>query len=178
MIGLSEIKDASQIVASLGATIGGLVAAFKAIHEIRENRRWKMAEAAKNLVDELFSDDLAYNAAIMVDYDGRKFKIGDKTRAIDKKFVIESLRTDRDSFSEDEKYVRDCFDHLFYFIRRIAQAEASGLIKAADVRESLKYPVGKLLEHGPNVQTYMTTYGFDLAAQFIRANFKAESDRP
>ena len=58
----SMIKDLLQLAAWAVAVLGGLIAAFKAIVEWRESRRWKQAEMAKTCLDEIRDNTLARDA--------------------------------------------------------------------------------------------------------------------
>jgi hypothetical protein len=55
----------------------------------------------------------------MLDWDGRDF--GDETQSwyLERQDVIRALRTSGDPFEDPEIYIRDAFDHLFWFFERI-----------------------------------------------------------
>ena len=72
-------KDIAQFITVRVAIIGGLIAAFRAIVEMQQNRqqrvkelRWRQANLAKDVLDEMFSHPYSENAVFMLDWDQGK----------------------------------------------------------------------------------------------------------
>src|SRR5689334_20007959 len=66
------------------AIVGALIAAYTAINEMREGRkqraedlRWRQANAAKSLIDQMDKDAQAGSAEFMIDWDGRNYRVND-----------------------------------------------------------------------------------------------------
>ena len=75
-------KDAVQMFFWLVASIGGVVAAFRGLHQMRQNRdqraeelRWQRARESKLLVDEMEKSSGANAAMRMLDWTGREYDI-------------------------------------------------------------------------------------------------------
>src|SRR5688500_14065605 len=101
------IKDIFQVAAWIVAVIGGLIAAGKAISELRNSTqqkkrdlRWRQAEMAKQLLDELFGNLEARAALKMLDWDGLNYKTpdGGTTQPITHEIRRDSLRTENTIF--------------------------------------------------------------------------------
>jgi hypothetical protein len=78
----SAWKDWLQVLAWGAAVLGGGVALFKARHEVVQNReqrqrelRWEQARAAKELLDEMLSDEGTDAALTMLDWEGREYEV-------------------------------------------------------------------------------------------------------
>ncbi|MBL8190549.1 MAG: hypothetical protein JNK38_21200 [Acidobacteria bacterium] len=82
-----DLKDYFQLGAWGVAIIGGLIAAFKAVAEMRrsneqrrEDMRWKQAEMAKKCIDEIFSNANTRAALRMLDWTGSIYAKPDNTK--------------------------------------------------------------------------------------------------
>jgi ABC-type nickel/cobalt efflux system permease component RcnA len=74
-MGLITIKDEVELIAKLIAIFVGLVGVWRAIFEMRQNRRqrevehhWKQSSQAKSLVDDIKSDYRCSSALQMLDW--------------------------------------------------------------------------------------------------------------
>jgi hypothetical protein len=115
------LKDVAQVVAWVVASIGGVIAAFKAVAELNRGRadrkaefRWKQAEMAKTVLDETWSADPVRCALSMLDWSGRTYNTGNReTKEITHEYMWNALRTTNTTFEDhDQVFVRDCFDRL------------------------------------------------------------------
>lgn len=171
----SNIKDWVDILTKLLASIGGLIAAFRAIYEIRANRkqrieefRWKQANISKTIIDELLSDEKAQAALTMLDWPGRKFLLEDsedkqKLVTVSRKDITKALRTKNDyGFDDKEVYIRDCFDSLFNYFERIQHFIDIKLIDFQDVVFPVDYYVFRIMYDQPYIifKCYFRKYGY------------------
>jgi hypothetical protein len=173
----TQIKDWVQVLSWGVAIIGGLIAAFKAIAEMRENReqrvrelRWKQATAAKEFFDEILADSRVNDALQMLDWSGRDYKIDEDTVAtITSEDVWYALRTTNLKFTEKETYIRDCFDRLLYSVERIEQSISIGLFNFEDVQYPLEYYARKLRSGKKReaFEGFLRSYGYVLAKRFF-----------
>jgi len=78
------LKDVIQVASWVVAVIGGLIAAFVAIRQLKSNTeqrktelRWRQANAAKEIISDIHSNYWAKNAVTMLDWSEGKhrFKI-------------------------------------------------------------------------------------------------------
>lgn len=172
----TNIKDWTQAASWLVAVIGGLIAVLKILYELRENRsqraeelRWKKAQAAKTLSDEMF-EHVATNAAlVMLDWDGREFEIKPAVRAeIRTREFLTALRTTSTNFSDTEIFVRDAFDGLFYHMGVLEHYISRGLIEFEDVKHPLDYYVVKIAAQKRVFVKYLQVYRFERSARFLQ----------
>lgn len=151
---------------------GGLLAAIKAMVDLRENLRWKRANAAKDFLSEIHDHHLASQAVTMLDwYDSRHdYEIKDHGKlTISYKKVLSSLKKDQKQYLDEvDTFVRDCFDWFFYYIDRIEHYISIKLIRFEDVGPVFK-PYVKLIERGKDKATFvkfMNGHEYELAVKF------------
>jgi hypothetical protein len=176
-------KDVFQVAAWAVAVLGGLVAAWKAILELRRSNdqrrvdlRWRQAEMAKRCLDELLGNREAHAALKMLDWDGLSYEwSGGTTQPITHEKRRAALRTENTFFppGDDGPFVRDAYDALFDGLERLEQFVRIELIRFEDVAEALQYYVEKLGRPGERevVERFLETYGFSFAIAFL-ARFK------
>ncbi len=167
-------KDLFQIFAWIVAIVGGLIAAFKAIAESRRNLRWKQAEMAKTCLDEIWGNPLALAALRMLDWTGLSFPLPDeegRTKPISHEQRRASLRVVNTQFPPGDPgpFIRDAYDCLFDGFERLEHFVRIKLIRFEDVEPRLRYYVGKLAsaDERPVAETFLSTYGFNLARCFL-----------
>jgi hypothetical protein len=169
-------KDIIQILSWGAAIIGGLIAAFKAIAELRENRhlrarelRWKQAELAKELLDDLFTNQSAKDALQMIDFNKFSFKIqeGKEMEEITRQQVLESMNPQKTQFTSKELFIRDRFDTLYYYIDRLERSLKSDLVIFDDIQPTLYYYVRKMSLERHAYEQYLSNFGFPLTLSFL-----------
>jgi hypothetical protein len=163
------------------ATIGGLIAAFTAISELRRGREekarkliWDQTKEAQRMVEEVFYNDESFAALTMLDWD-RPHKLPDGSELqISREKMRRALRTQHSSnetgFDKAEIYVRDCFDSLFGHVEMIEHAISVQLIEFTSVKTSFEYYVGLMKEplNSSVFDNYLTNYGYMLTLKFLR----------
>jgi hypothetical protein len=177
---MSPLMNGFQIGAWIIAIVGGLIAASKAITEMRrantqrlEDMRWKRAEMAKKCLDEMISDVLIQAALKMLDWNGQRFDIAGigKRGPISHQARREALRTEGTVFlvEGDEQFIRDAFDKLFDAFQRLEHFLKTNLIEFEDVEQPLAYYVRKLSrpEEYVVMHTFLTAYGYDSVENFL-----------
>lgn len=150
-----ETKDQVDIGLKIVGIIGGLLAAFKVLYELQESRRqkakdlrWNQANSARELINQMLGNELAYNATIMFDWSGREFKISPKeVVTIEFQDVINALRTTDLQFTEKEVFIRDCVDAFLFQVEFIEQAISNGLIEFRDIRFPMEYFIKTINDH-------------------------------
>lgn len=180
-----DLKNWIQAVFWIIASIGALIAAFKAISELRENRiqrikelRWKQANLAKELLDEMFEDKYSMAAMLMLDWDGREFNIVEgKNEEISYDELPAALTTDADSmkkgFYQKQVFIRDCFDRFFYHLDRLEWCIKTDLILFEDVSFPTSYYIERMKKHQKRFEqivfeNFMDTFGYKAALKFFR----------
>ena len=181
-----KIKEWAQVLFWAVAIIGGLIAAFRAIYEVQQNRsqrikelRWRRANAAKDILGELFSHELAKNAALMLDWNlsQREYELAkEERRAISYDDVIPALgKNQPQNLDIKEIYIRDSFDYFFYYIDRIEHYIRIRLIKFTDVSAPLKRYANKIEAQEELFAGFMKSQGYHLAIAFFK-RYKEKED--
>lgn len=156
-------------------SIGGLVAAFRGIHEVLLNRRqrqrehrWRQAEVAKTLLDEIWSNDASQAAMLMLDWTNREYEIepGVTVRIVVED-VVGALRTEDISFDLKEAYIRDCFDEFLDGLQRLEHYIDIDLIHFEDVEYPVAYYVEELTNLREPVERYLKKYDFTKTGAFL-----------
>lgn len=176
------LKDLIQVMTWLIAAIGGVIAAFKAVYELkrsneeraealqerRDQFRWRQAEMARTILDQTWRDELAKSALRMLDWSGLKYeRAGRITEPITHDNMYYALRTSNTQFTDDEHYVRDCFDQLFDDFERIEHYLNIGLVNWEDIQGRLDYYVSLLARQKPIYEQFLATYQFKLALRLL-----------
>lgn len=172
------IESGIELGVKLVAIIGGVIAAFKVIYELKETRklqsrelRWKQSNSARELLKDLNNSKFAYYATIMIDYSGRNFNIDDN-QSFDVNFedIRRSLRTNLLQFSEKELFIRDCFDNFLFHIEIIEQAIKNQLIEFKDIKFPTEYYNKLLLKNNLREELFqfMNEYTYSNAIDFFK----------
>jgi hypothetical protein len=165
-----------QEISWLVASVVGAVAAIKAIYEIAQNReqrkkelRWKKANVAKELLDEIFAHDYSKSAILIMDSTKfiRKYKIDENEyEEISYDDVKELLNESSSNPGKKAIYIKDCFDWFFYFIDRIEHYIRIKLIDFEDVKVPLNR-YSRIIEDDKLIfETYITDQQCFLALKF------------
>ncbi len=151
-----EAPHPLQLGAWITAIVGGLVAAGLGIWQAVLNRRqrakelrWRQAEAGKKLIDEMLDDKLADAALTMLDSDERTFRHDDQTYEVTSADVVAALTLSEKGPHDNgpkAKFIRDCFDSLFFFFAIFEHYIQTELTTFEDVREPAEYYVRELAD--------------------------------
>lgn len=178
-----ELKETIQIVSEIVLIVGGLFAAYKIITEMKQARiqrhmdlRWKQANAAREMLNQMLAATKANDATIMLDWSGREFSISDTKKAtISFAEVRQGLRTDNVSFNEKEVYIRDCAYAFLFHVELIEQAIRNELIAFKDVKFPMEYYIAAMRKN--NVYNaynqFIKEYDYKNAERFL-ARFHAK----
>jgi len=146
-----------KLLVSIVGVIGGCVAAYKGLVEMRAANlqrrlelRWKRAEAARDLIKEIHEESFAMAAIKMLDHtdQSRRYSVGDLTLTLSANDVLKALALSSvDATSESELYVRDCFDWLYYHMGRLEHFIVTGYIDFIDVASVFRCYCEKIVNH-------------------------------
>jgi hypothetical protein len=160
------------------AIIGGLIAAFVAIIQLdlnvkqRKNElRWRKANAAKESINDIHSNNWSRNAVTMLDWsEGKqhrlKFEGKDNIKISYKDNVIPALGKLQSECSDLEQNIVDCFDWFFYFIDRIEHYRRTNLIEFEDVKDVFSIYSKKIKKHEELYENFMKAHSYELAIAF------------
>lgn len=178
MVNYSEIvknlKDWAEIVALPAA----FLTAIKAIYEIRESRklraeelRWKRANAAKELLDDIHNHELEKDAVHMLDWcNGQaEYEISPGQKAIISYADVLAALEKNAAHSPNPKdaFIRDCFDWFFYRVDRIQHYINRGLIDFDDVKPVFHIYAEEIDKHREIYDAFLAFHAYDLARLFF-----------
>ena len=175
---MTTFKDWGQLLGYFVAVPAAILGFAKAIYEISASRkqraeelRWKQAQAAKELLDDLHHDKLASQAIHMMDWvDGSaEYKIRDDSSVtINYPAVLNALALNQvEACDERDAYIRDCFDWLFYRLDRIEHYIRRGLIQFEDVQEVFKVYAREVGFHKDVFSGFLQFHEYNLAREFF-----------
>lgn len=179
---------------SLSAVIGGGWAIFKFRDERRKDRqqriddrrkdrqqrvdelaqrktelRWRQAQAAKALVDEMLDDPQARAAYQMLDSWSREFEIiAGRREVTTAERWLAALRTTPDTADALlEMFVRESFDSLFYYMAMLEHYVERQFVLFEDVLFPLDCNIGIMMEDREVYDVYLRQYGLDGTRCFL-----------
>jgi len=175
---MTSLKDWGQLLGFFVAVPAAIVGFAKAIYEISASRkqraeelRWKQAQAAKDLLDDIHHDKLASQAIHMMDWvDGSAdYKIRDNLSVIiSYPVVLSALALNQGEIcNERDAYIRDCFDWLFYRVDRLEHYIRRGLIQFEDVQMVFKVYAREVGYHEDVFRSFFQFHEYDLAREFF-----------
>jgi hypothetical protein len=169
------LKDIFTLIGSSVTIIGGFVAATLAIYnlilsrKIREKElRFKQAQMGKQIIEEMFDDEAAGNALLMIDFNQRSFDLGSRKKSIiTRDDVLWALNPSNQDEDRKTVFIRECFDGLFYFLDRIEHFVTIGLTTFADVAVPIKYYATMMSKHKSILVKYIQLTQFERALIFL-----------
>lgn len=174
-----SFKDWIQVVSWVVLSVGGLVAAFKAIYEVQQNReqrvdelRWRRANVAKETLDELFSNPHSRNATLILDWSERRrefeIKKGNSQTITYGEVLAVLSKAPKSAFDEKEIFITECFDCFFYLIDHIENSVRIKLISFEDVDAPLRRYAKKIRAHRGTYENFMKSHEYSLAIEFFK----------
>ncbi|WP_428925127.1 hypothetical protein [Marinibacterium sp. SX1] len=181
-----ETLNLISAFAALAGVAFGAFAAVRALQDLRRAReqsdrdyRWRQAQAAKQLSDELLAAEPARFALTMLDWERREYTYnGKEYGGFSDADVALALRTqlvhpqELDSktlvFDENEVFIRDAFDEFLGFLERFEHFISVDLTTLQDLRHPVDYYIAKMAQpkFKPAIQEFLTTYGYHGALSF------------
>ncbi len=173
---MESATDILQTLALAIAAVGGVIAAVRAIVEMRRGReqaaqelRWKQTREAKKILDEMKADSAATSAMRMLDWSGRSYPIGEtESVTVTLDDVQGALRNDDLRFSRKEVFIRDCFDSFLDFLEELEYDIGTGLIRFPDVEAQLEYYVRIMARDKGLYAAHMAYWDFGHALAFCQ----------
>lgn len=172
-----------QTISWIGAVIGIVLALINYISQQRQNReqrereleqkqlelRWKQAEAAKKLLDEMLTDFRAVAAMKMLDWNDLEYEVKPGVKqTIKEKDYINALRVSDLDFNDKEAYIRDCFDSLFYYMAMIEHYIHSDLVRIEDIVFPLDYYMKIINKNREVFDKFLNHYKLNRTMRFMK----------
>ncbi|MDZ7263694.1 MAG: hypothetical protein ONB16_03860 [candidate division KSB1 bacterium] len=169
------VKDIISLIGTSVTIIGGFVAATIAIYNLILNRkirekelRFKQAQMGKQIIEEMFDDEAAGNALLMIDFERRSFDVGSRKKLmITQNDVVRSLDPEMQDEDRRSIFIRECFDGLFYYLDRFEHFIKIGLITFEDVAVPLQYYATIMSKQKSVYMNYITLTQFERALIFL-----------
>ncbi|MCI0538423.1 MAG: hypothetical protein L0Z50_24720, partial [Verrucomicrobiales bacterium] len=149
------------------------------LHQRDQELQWKQAELARQLLDDIFDHRPSEDAWDMVDgetefkdLDGKNLEISkaDIKRAL-KLTIVAGKPVLLDGANEEEqreeKYVRYCFDALFYYLERLERSLTIKVVRFDDLVAPTGYYITLMSDDKSLFEEYSRFIGFDGAIAFM-----------
>ena len=164
------VVTAISSLAPAATGVGVIIALQQWIASIRLRRRelrWKQAEQGKRLFDEIIANPESARALLMIDSKERTYLREAGAIHLTHHSVLAALSADHPT--EDQLFVRDAFDQLFYLLDRARQFRDAGLVKDADVRIPASYYAGRMARRGAKgtYEAYLASTGYNDLLTFL-----------
>ena len=157
----------STAIASLGAAMG-LWQARQSYNQRKLEYRWRQAEMGKKLVDEMFEDEDAYNAALIMDKILKEVTLPSGERVpVSMPDVVSTLKSPDSSGMEMQLYIHRCFDSFFYHLDRFEHFIQINLVRREDVSVPARYYATILSKYDETFKAYLNYIGYIRALQFL-----------
>lgn len=166
---LWEMLSFKATVAVALITLGsGVITGGFAVWQWRKEYRWKQAELARKLLDEIFDYDPSNDAWRMVDGEenykdnnGNPFRVSmdDVRRALPTPW--------NDDSGGRDVYIRWCFDALLYYLERLEQSVQIRLVRIEDLAASASYYIALMANDKKLFQDYAELIRFHGAVTFM-----------
>ena len=175
---MDEARNWIQLGAVVVGILGGLLAVFRAIYEIRQSTRqryadlrWKRANAAKELVYDIHRDKRSAAAVLMMDWhDGvHEHEVGaGQRKVVGYSDVLAALAKPVSQCDEAaERYIRDCFDWFFFYVDRLEHYIESEFIDFVDVASIFKPYVRLFRKNQEIYDRFVTNRGYELVPKSL-----------
>ncbi len=162
------LTRAGGVVAIISAVLTGGFALF----QWKKDLRWKQAELARSMLDEIFDYPPSDDAWRMVDGE-MDYKDSNGASYTITMADVRAALPQKPSGSWGESpgthvYIRWCFDALLYYLERLELSLEIEIIEFRDIRASVLYYVSLMAKSDKELYlTYARTIGFDGAVAFL-----------
>ncbi len=131
-----ETKNLCDIVLTILAMCGGVVAFRQTLREWREAQRWRRTEQLDKIIERFESDDLLRLARVALDWTVRDTTHAGKPIRVTNDDVLLALRFHRDlaagqAYGGEQAILRDAYDAFIAFLGRLNLALENKLIDVA-----------------------------------------------
>jgi hypothetical protein len=156
------------IVTALIAAIVALVTAIANLIQRSRDTRWKQAELARKLFDEIFDFETSNNALIMIDEFSEAFQIsGGEDISVSFADIDAALTVPIKDHSNKAKFIRRSFDALFYYLERMERSIQIKVVKFDDIGNPADYFVERLALHKRFITAYLDFTKYSGALAFL-----------
>ncbi|MDX2081783.1 MAG: hypothetical protein SFU53_13450 [Terrimicrobiaceae bacterium] len=180
---VGDLSDAVGVIGALCAAVVFMVQFGRSLQLRRSEQRQTQAGLARELLDKLFADGFSRDALRMLDWEKRRYSVGSNVLTISKADVANGLRTTPNrihdssvgpptagestvmNFTDEEQYVRDCFERLYDQIDILEHFTQRGLLDFDDLRVPLEYYARKISPRMHN--EFLKEYGYHLTQSFL-----------
>ncbi len=142
--------------------------AFVALHQFHVSERWKRAEAARDMLDNVLSDPDAVRALHMIDMEeGEIFESGEESFSVSTDDIRTAL-SEWDRQNAKCRVIRRSFQALGFYMARLNLFLEKGYVDDDTVLPFFTIHAQPLAELEPNVSDFYNRVGFVRAAKFMK----------
>jgi hypothetical protein len=166
----SVLIDAGTLLAGIGGALWALIQYQSANKTRREDLRWRQAERADDLLDQILSNPNVVNAFRLLDWNGAKrfpYTNGDESKPIEVTWAEQDEDLKNSSGTFREMFVRESFDALYESLERVEHAITIGVVAFEDVAQPFRYYVTKIGQRKEAFTAFQKRWGYDMAKRFI-----------
>lgn len=170
-------KDMWSLLIEATTLAGGAIAVFLALRQYadanrtrKEDLRWRQAERADDLLDQILNNPRVVNAFLLLDWDGAKkfpFVNGDQAETITATWQEQDHDLANASGTIREMLVRESFDALHEAFERLEHAISIGAVVFSDVARPFHYYVKKIEQRKTAFAAFHERWGYDMAKCFL-----------
>jgi hypothetical protein len=174
---MTTLQYISGIITLLGTALAIFIAIRQMILDRRQRQqelRWKQAELAMKLMDEIFDFELSNNALEMLDYRIRRYRLDGPADHVEwveisrDRVKIVLKEPDSHHNSADGGLILRSFDALLYYFARLENSIKNGLVNFEDIEQPFFY-YAKMFQTNSDglVEKYAGSINYDLAIRFL-----------
>jgi hypothetical protein len=189
------LSQSIGILGTLAVIIGGGIAACKAIDELGRARlqradelhqrkqalkqrerefRQKQAMFARDIIKDIFADNRASDALMMLDFDEYDYNDAEKnkTHHIKREELQRVLRIepipDSEEDAEKETFIRKCFERLYDQLEQLQNLLDVGVLNLADLESTFGYYMRKALKPDVEHTKFFKDFDYPGVERFMR----------
>jgi hypothetical protein len=174
---MSEVKDLVQLAVWIFGILSVVIGLVKARQQRIAELKWKRANIAKELLDDIHKDVRAASAVRMLDWctdeDPQKYEASGHLESISYPEVLAALAKNGrgEKKSDKDSYIRDCFDWFFYRVDRIEHYIRRELLDFQDVKAVFKVYADEIDRHRDVYEGFFCFHQYELARNFFLRDF-------
>lgn len=139
---INDVYKLLEAVSWAVAAGAGLFGVYRYFPEAKEKRLWEKARLGKEMVDDFAANTQAMAACYMLGaWHGRRYDRIENGKTVSFRATEQQVATVLDpqrlAQSDNEQYIRQCFDEFFYHLDACASAAERKIIDWADIQPLL-----------------------------------------
>lgn len=165
------------VLVEAGTLFAGIAGVLYAVRQYKdanatrkEDLRWRQAERADAMLDQILGNPKVVNAFHLLDWDGGKrflYVNGDLTGTITANWEEQNTDLGNLSASLREMFVRESFDALYEAFERLEHAIRIGVVDFTDIAQPFRFYVDKIGQRKDAFEVFEANQSYKMARYFI-----------